>query len=193
MDEANTLQYAFQFGNESGSNAEVDKFKAVRFAARYVTNPGFTVEGYFSQFARADDADWMTAQVFAGYRVRKARVGFQYSYQDRPAASNSTASDVTQELTSVFAVFDPKPQKFSAFLRLDFYNDPCSLCSEIDYLPLDVNAKFTYVLAGIEYYIHPSVRFSPNVEWVTYGSPAKAGVATPKDDVVMRATFFWTW
>jgi hypothetical protein len=37
------------------------------------------------------------------------------------------------------------------------------------------------------------VRFSPNVEWVSYGTPTKAGVATPKDDVVMRATFFWTW
>jgi hypothetical protein len=135
----------------------------------------------------------MTAQVFAGYRVKSARVGFQYSYQNRQAAEGSTAGDVTQRLTSVFAVFDPKPQKLSAFVRMDVYNDPCSLCSGIDYLPIDVNASFTYVLAGMEYYIHPSVRFSPNVEWVTYGTPAKAGVATPNDDVVVRATFFWAW
>lgn len=193
MNEANTLQYAVQFGNESGSNAEVDKFKAVRFAARYVTNPGFTVEGYFSQFARANDADWTTAQIFAGYRMKKARFGLQYSHQARQAASNTTNADVTQDLTSFFAVFDPKPKKLSAFLRVDFYNDPCTLCATIDYLPIDASAKFTTTLAGIEYSIHPNVRFSPNVEWVTYGTPAKAGVATPADDVVMRATFYWTW
>ena len=156
-------------------------------------NPGFSVEGYFSQFARANDADWTTAQIFAGYRVKKARVGFQYSHQDRKAASNTTNADVTQELTSVFAVFDPKPQKFSAFLRMDFYNNPCTLCPGIDYLPIDASAKFTTAIAGIEYYVHPNVRFSPNVEWVTYGTPEKAGVATPKRRVVMRATFFWTW
>ena len=72
---------------------------------------------------------------------------------------------------SVFGVWDPKPQKFSAFLRLDFYNDPCgSGCAGIDYLPISGDAKFTTTIGGIEYYIHPSVRFSPNVEWVTYGT-----------------------
>ena len=49
------------------------------------------------------------------------------------------------------------------------------------------------VLAGVEFYLIPSVRFSPNVEWVTYGTPEKAGAATPKDDVVWRATFYWAW
>jgi hypothetical protein len=193
INEANTLKYSAQFGNESGSNAEIDKYKAYRLAARYEVNPGLSVEGYFSQFNRDKNADWTTAQVFAGYRAKKARVGLQYSHQNRQAADGSTASDVTQALTSVFAVFDPKPQKFSAFLRMDFYNNPCTLCAGIDYLPLDASARFTYVLAGVEYYLHPSVRFSPNVEWVTYGTPAKAGVPTPKDDVVMRATFFWAW
>jgi hypothetical protein len=100
---------------------------------------------------------------------------------------------VKQKLVSFFAVADPKPQKFSAFLRMDFYNDPCSLCSGIDYLPIDVNAKFTTTLAGIEYYIHPNVRFSPNVEWVTYGTPANPGSPAPKDDIVWRATFYWVW
>lgn len=193
INEANTLKYSAQFGNESGSNAETDKYKAYRFAARYETNPGFSVEGYVSQFNRDKNADYITAQVFAGYRVKKARVGLQFSYQDRQAAEGSTTGPVKQKLTSFFAVLDPKPQKLSAFLRMDVYNDPCPLCSGIDYLPIDVNAKFIYGVAGIEYYIHPSVRFSPNVEWVSYGTPAKAGVPTPKSDVVARGTFYWTW
>jgi len=194
LNEANTIKYSAQFGNESGSNAETDKFKAYRFAARYETPAGFSVEGTFSQFNRDKNADSFTAQAFAGYRVKRGRVGFQYSYQNRQAAEGSTAEDVEQDLVSVFGVWDPKPQKFSAFLRLDFYDDPCGLgCIGIDYLPISGDARFTTTIAGIEYYIHPSVRFSPNVEWVTYGTPGQAGVSTPGDDIVARATFFWTW
>jgi hypothetical protein len=56
-----------------------------------------------------------------------------------------------------------------------------------------VNTKFTTLIAGIEYYIHTNVRFGPNVEWVTYGTPATAGVPAPKDDVSLRMTFYWVW
>ncbi len=77
MNEANTLKYAVQYGNESGSNAETDVFKAVRVAARYEPSQGFFVEGMFAQFARDKDADRLTAQVFGGYRAKKVRVGAQ--------------------------------------------------------------------------------------------------------------------
>jgi len=193
MNEANTLKYSVQFGNESGNNAETDKFKAIRVAARYETNPGLTVEGMFAQFARDKDADRTTAQVFAGYRARKARAGLQYSYQKRQAATGTTLPDLELDIFSGFAVADLKPQKFSIFARVDRYDDPCPDCSGIDYLPIDTSAKFTMFLAGVEYYLIPAVRFSPNVEWVTYGTPAKAGTPAPKDDVVWRATFYWAW
>ena len=193
MNEANTLKYSVQFGNESGNNAETDKFKAIRVAARYETNPGLTVEGMFAQFARDKDADRTTAQVFAGYRAKKARAGFQYSYQKRQAATGTTLPDLELDIFSGFAVADLKPQKFSIFARVDRYDDPCPDCSGIDYLPIDTSAKFTMFLAGAEYHLIPAVRFSPNVEWVTYGTPAKAGTPAPKDDVVWRATFYWAW
>jgi hypothetical protein len=41
-------------------------------------------------------------------------------------------------------------------------------------------------------YTHPSVRFSPNIEWVAYGTPPSSGAA-PKDDVAVRLTFYWVW
>jgi hypothetical protein len=44
----------------------------------------------------------------------------------------------------------------------------------------------TYLL-GVEWYLHPSVRISPNVEWVDYDDPAIG------KDVVPRVTFYWTW
>jgi hypothetical protein len=193
LNEAGTIRYSAQFGNESGSNAEIDKNKAFRLAARYETPAGLSVEGYVSQFNRDQDADWLTAQLFAGYRVKQGRVGLQYSYQKRHAAQGGTAADIEQDLVSAFGVYEARPQKLSAFARLDVYTDPCPACSGIDYLPIDTTAKFTATIAGIEYYIHPSVRFSPNAEWVRYGTPASPGAATPDDDVVLRATFFWTW
>jgi hypothetical protein len=191
--EANTLRYNVQFGNESGNNTETDKFKAIRASARYEANPGFTLEGMYAYFARDRDADRTTAQVFTAYRAKKARAGFQYSYQRRNAASGTTAPVLELDIYSGFAVADLKPQKLSLFARIDRYNDPCPDCSGIDYLPIDTAAKFTMFLVGVEYYLIPSVRFSPNVEWVSYGTPENGGAPAPKDDVVWRATFYWVW
>jgi hypothetical protein len=193
LNDANTLKYNVQFGNESGNNAETDKFKAIRASARYEANPGFTLEGMYAYFARDRDADRTTAQVFTAYRAKKARAGFQYSYQRRNAASGTTAPVLELDIYSGFAVADLKPQKLSLFARIDRYNDPCPDCSGIDYLPIDTAAKFTMFLVGVEYYLIPSVRFSPNVEWVSYGTPENGGAPAPKDDVVWRATFYWVW
>jgi hypothetical protein len=187
---AGTVKYALQFGNESGNNAETDKFKAVRAAVRYETNPGFSVEGLYNYFARASDANRETAQIFLGYRAARGRVGFQYSFQKRQAA-NGVGSDTDLHVVSGFGIFDVKPKKVSLFLRVDRYDDPCPDCSGIDYLPIDTHEAFTTTIAGLEYYIHPSVRFSPNVEYVAYSNPATG--SKPKNDTAGRLTFYWVW
>jgi len=193
LNEADTFKYAAQFGNESGNNAETDRFKALRVSARYEANPGLTVEGMFARFARDHDADRTTAQAFAGYRATHGRAGFQYAYQRRSAATGSVAGAVELDIYSAFAVADLRPQRLSVFARVDRYADPCPDCAGIDYLPIDTSATFTLFLAGVEYWLLPSVRFSPNVEWVAYGSPEQAGGARPKDDLVWRATFYGAW
>jgi hypothetical protein len=193
LNEANTLKYFVQFGNESGSNAETDKFKALRLTARYEANPGLTVEGTYGSFARDQNADRTTMQVIAGYRAKKGRAGFQYAYQKRSAAAGSTSPDLELDVFSGFAVADLKPQKVSVFARVDRYADPCPDCASIDYLPIDTSTKFALVIAGAEYYLIPSVRFSPNVEWVNYSAPADSAIPKPKDDIVWRATFYWVW
>jgi hypothetical protein len=116
-----------------------------------------------------------------------------YAHQDRHAVEGSMEPDLRLDVYSGFGVVDLKPRTFSIFARVDRYNDPCPDCSDIAYLPIDTSAPFTLALAGVEYYIHPSVRFSPNVEWVAYSAPKTAGSVTPKDDVVWRATFYWAW
>jgi hypothetical protein len=147
----------------------------------------------FTRLGHDKVASRTAAQLFAAYRTKTARGGFLYARQERDAVEGSTAPDLSLDIYSGFGVIDLKPQKFSVFGRVDRYDDPCPDCASIDYLPIDTSTKFTLVVAGAEYYLIPSVRFSPNVEWVHYSAPADSAIATPKDDVVWRATFYWVW
>ena len=193
INQSGTWRYGAQFGNESGNDAETDEFKAYRTSVRYDTNPGLMVEGMLAQFERDQNADRTTAQIFAGYRAGRARAGLLYTFQKRREADDGSTAEVTLDIISAFGVVDVKPQKISAFVRVDRHADPCADCANVDYLPIDPGAAFTLTIAGIEYYIHPSVRFSPNIEWVAYGTPAAANATPPPNDLVVRLTFFWSW
>jgi hypothetical protein len=92
---------------------------------------------------------------------------------------------------SGFAVFNVQPQKWSIFGRVDRFQDPIP-DGKLDYLPLDQKEAFTFTTAGLEYYVVPSVRVSPNVEYVKYGTPA-TGTKPDKDDLALRLTFYWVW
>lgn len=192
LNTSRTVKYAAQFGNDSGNASETDKRKGYRLSARYETDPGFSVEGMFGRSERAGDADRTTAQVFGAFRGERGRAGAQYSRQTRRAPDGSTAPDLELDVFSGFGVFDLQPDKTSAFVRVDRYNDPCPDCAGIDYLPIDTTQPFTMTLAGLEYALHPAVRISPNIEWVKYGSRA-GSTTTPHDDLAARLTFFWAW
>jgi hypothetical protein len=193
LDRAGRVKYTFQFGNESGTESELNSSKAIRSALRYDAGSGLTFQANVSRFHHVSHADWVTAHAQLGYRHARGRAGVEYAYQLREHGDFSTTPDVTQRVVSVFGVADPRPQKISAFARLDFYLDACPRCADLSYLPIDPGAPFTFGLAGVEFYIHPSVRFSPNVEWVAYGTPVSAGAAPLKNDIVFRTTFFWSW
>ncbi len=193
VNEAGTLKYTAQLANDSSSNSEADKNKALRFEARYETNPGLVVQGFFGFFSRPLGADRTTLQGFAGYQHKMGRVGFQYLYQQRKPASTAAAGtpDTKLHIISGFGVYHIKPNKASIFARVDRFQDPTPDGAGIDYLPIDTKEAFTFMTGGVEIYIIPSVRLSPNVEFVKYSNPA-TGVK-PKDDVVARATIYWTW
>jgi hypothetical protein len=192
LNAAQTVKYALQFGNESGNNSETDRFKGYRAAARFEKNPGISVEGMVGFFNRNGDADRTTAQIFLGFRQPQWRAGLQYSFQKRKIA-NGAGPDINLDVISAFAVFDVRRQKWTLFARVDRYNDACSDCSGIDYLPIDTKEPFTLTIAGLEYYVIPALRFSPNVEYVAYGNPP-AGVAKPvRNTAAVRMTFYWVW
>jgi hypothetical protein len=193
LNEAQTFKYQVQYGNESGNSAETDGFKAVRAAVRYDTNPGLSAELMVGRFAHEDDADWTLVQGLAVYRGAAGRLGFQYAFQQRRSPASVSAPRQNLDVYSGFGVYDIRPQKLSVFARVDRFADPCEDCGDIDYLPIDASTPFTLALAGLEYYIHPAVRLSPNVEYVAYGNPASAGAGKPPNDTVLRLTFYWVW
>jgi hypothetical protein len=82
-------------------------------------------------------------------------------------------------------------RKLSFYLRLDRYDDPCGDCGGIAYFPAATNAPFTTTIAGMEYFILPSVRVGPNIEYTAYGDPATG--TKPKNMSVARFTFYWVW
>ena len=187
----NTLQYTAQFGNDSSINSEIDRYKSFRAALRYVTNPGLVAEGVFACQSRALAATRTIAQVFVGYQGPQGRAGVQYVHNSRQPASNTTNATVNVSVVSAFGMWFARPNKLTVFGRVD-HSSANPDVNGIDYLPLYQKAPFTLGIAGVEYSIIPSVRVSPNVEFVRYGTPA-AGAAAPKNDTVMRLTFYWSW
>jgi hypothetical protein len=186
------LKYQVQLGNDAGSGSETDRFKDVRAALWFEPAPGLVLEGMYGYFAHDEHGDFTLAQAVAAYRRKGIRAGFQYARQVRHAPSGATGPDLRLDLASAFAVAELEPAKWSVFARVDRLADPCPDCATIDYLPADTKAPFTLLVAGAEYFLLPSVRFSPNVEWVNYRAPG-TGAQAPGDDVVWRLTFFWSW
>lgn len=186
------VKYVAQLGNESGNGSEADKFKIVRFEGRYEKKPGIVVEGFYSFGKRASDQDRTTAQGIAGYQGRNFRVAGQYLYQKR--ASGTAAPDTKIDIWSGFGVWEFKPKQATLFARFDKVRGKLGSAEVglpgadgIDYLVLSTKSPFKTVIFGLEYYLHPSVRISPNVEWVSYDDSAV------HKDVVPRLTFFWSW
>lgn len=192
VNESRTIKYQIQYGNDAGHESETDRSKAVRLAARYETNPGWSLEGVFGQYFRQEDAARTLAQVFTAYQGSRGRAGFQYSFQKRRAPAGTSDPDVNLDVYSGFGVYHVKPGKVSLFARVDRFDDPCADCGDIDYLPIDVHAPFTLAIAGLEYYIHPAVRLSPNIEYVAYGAPV-GQASSASNDTVLRLTFYWVW
>ena len=193
MNGAATLKYQIQFGNDSGSGSETDRFKAIRAALLYKGPSGLVLESMYGFFAHDAHANRTVGQAVVGYGRGRARAAFQYALQQRHARDGTSDPDLRLDIFSGFVVADLKPQKFSVFARVDRFADPCPDCASSDYLPIDTTTEFTLLIAGAEFYVIPSVRFSPNVEWVAYSAPADSAIAKPKNDIVWRATFYWVW
>jgi hypothetical protein len=196
------LNYTAQYGNNSGQNSETDKYKAYRFEMRYDINPGIALEGFYGKFEQPLGRDQQMYKVFGGYRRKLGRAAVSYVRKD--IESGSAAKDTRIEVTSAFGVLDFAPRKAprtSIFARFDWAKGNNNKTLEtgvsgvdgIDYMPISNQHDFTFGLAGAEFFVHPNFRISPNVEFVSYGDGPQVSGSDIKNDVIWRATFYWSF
>jgi len=191
--------YAAQFGNESGNGSETREGKILRFESRYERNPGIVLEGFYGFSTRAAGEHRHTAQGIAGVRNAAARVGAQYLWQNRTPGQDGVAN---QEISvwSGFAVWE-RPNRADLFLRVDTVGGNLGGvetglpgAEDIDYWLLSSQSRFTMWIVGAEWYLHPSVRLSPNLELVRYRTdPDPVNFPGRRQDSILRLTFFWTF
>jgi hypothetical protein len=193
------LRYGVQLGNDSGNGSETDEYKIVRLLATYDRNPGLHAEAVFSHADRPDGTDRTTAKGLLGFRGKAFRLGGQYLWQQR-RSGRADVPDQAIRIWSFFGALDLIPGKAVVFARWDDGaareedgGDDLGVpgADGIDYLPISAEAPFRTWIVGFEWYLHPSVRVGPNLEWVTYRTAA--GTPPIDDDVVPRITLYWSW
>jgi hypothetical protein len=194
------LNYAVQFGNESGNGSETQEGKILRVEGRYERNSRLALEGFYSIGTRPDDEHRQTAQGIAGFRTGAGRVGGQYLWQQR----RSGLDDAPHQAIAVwsgFGVWDFLPKKANLFLRADTVTGHLGDLETglpgaegIDYWLLSSQSPFTTWILGGEWYLHSSVRLSPNLEMVRYANePDPVNFPGRRQDSLLRLTFFWTF
>jgi hypothetical protein len=98
-------------------------------------------------------------------------------------------------------VWEFLPKKANLFLRadsvrghLDDLETGLPGAEGIDYWLLSSQSPFTTWIFGGEWYLHPAVRLSPNLEMVRYtDEPDSVSNPGRRQDAQVRFTFFWTF
>jgi hypothetical protein len=194
------LSYAVQFGNESGNGSETQEGKIIRAEGLYERGSSLALEGFYSFGTRPDDEHRQTAQGIVGYRASAARVGGQYLWQQRRSGLASVPHQ-TIAVWSGFGVWEFLPKKANLFLRADRVEGHLADLETglpgaegIDYWLLSSQSPFTTWIVGGEWYLHPAVRLSPNLEMVRYtDEPDPVNNPGRRQDAQVRFTFFWTF
>jgi len=194
------LQYAVQFGNDSGTGSEVDANKAVRIEGRYERKSGIALEGFYGYSSRPAGENRHTAQGFAGFRRDPVRLGAQFLWQERQSGQ-AGVPDQTLGVQSGFLVWDIRRVKADAFVRIDHVSGArggvetgLPGADGIDYWLLSPEAPFTTWIVGGEWFLHPSVRIGPNLELVSYAHDPNPITFPGRDrDAILRLTFYWSF
>ena len=195
------LNYGVQYGNESGNGSEIDKYKTWRLEARYDANPGIAVEGYYGHHDRAARPG---PRHVARRRGLPQQVAARCVFVPLPEAQVRQAPNVPDQeidIWSAWGYWEFSPKKCDVFFRYDDVKGKLGSADTglpgadgIDYWIMSTKQPFKNYIFGGEWWIHPSVRFSPNVEMVKYDNdPDPTNFPGRDKDTIYRVTFFWTW
>jgi len=169
------------------------------------------IDGYFPIVELlGDELEQLEERVVAGkiernagaiHVIRRQLLNFHRILWQQRDASTPGSPDQEIDIWSGFVVWDVKPQKSDLFLRydtvegdLDGTETGLPGAGAIDYLILSPDSPFDLWILGGEYFIIPSIRVGPNVEYVKYDhDPDPVNFPGRDEDLVYRATFFWTF
>lgn len=181
------VHYHVMLGNASSNKAEVNTGKAVYGSLKLDLSDDLFIEAYLDYTDQGGGTDRVTVQGFAGYERGDTRAGLQYAHQ---SINRDSSEDLSLDIASVFLV-QRLSNKLALLLRADRMFDPNPSGGKISYLPFDSTARSLLLLAGIDVDLGNSVHLIPNVEYVTY--EAVDSGPDPDDDLMLRATFSWSW
>jgi hypothetical protein len=193
------LSYAAQLGDDTGSGSETDKYKIVRLEGRFDRNPGVGVDAVYSYGKRPAGQDRQTFSGLVGYRKASFRAAGMYLWQERK--SGTAAADQTIAVWSAFGVWEFKPKRADVYARFDRVRGHQGALETglpgadgIDYWILSPAQPFKLYIVGGEWFLRPSIRFSPNLETAKYDrEPDPVNFPGRDQDRIFRITFFWTF
>lgn len=186
LGEAEKTDYHFILGNGSSTRSETNRGKKAALAVGHQLSDRFSIEVYGDFEERPGRTNRYSAQGFLAYTGKGYRVGVQLLHQTRQQESGGEAQ---LQVGSVFATAKLK-DKLWGIARYDRAFDPIVDGPDISYIPLDADARFHFLLLGVDYQPHEQVHFIPNVEIVIYDS---VNGARPDPDIIPRVTFFYRW
>ena len=202
LDEKGSLNYWIMFGNNSGTNAETDRYKRLyaHIQVKPVDNLQVTL---YADYAMKSDVnnnnsttapkatlnnDDITTALFIGYGIKdQYNVGVEVFYK---MTANGNASGTSPNISytsknalgvSVFGSYN-FTQDLAAVARYDTF-DPNS----------DSNFKGdsrNYLLAGLNWKVDKNVMIMPNVQYETYESLPNGGRSF-NSSATARVTFYY--
>ena len=146
-----TLRYGLMVANNSGVNAETDKYKRVYAQMAWYPAEPFTITlgGDYAGYGDERTAG-TTANAFIGYQASTFRVGLEGFFNQIQLAEADALDNLTG--VSLFATLT-LGTAWEAVARVDQVQRDLS----------DVETNELFVLAGVAYQPHANVRFIPNV------------------------------
>lgn len=180
--------YHLMVGNGNSNGSETNQGKKVMASLGYRVTDNIIVEGYGDYNALPNNSDIYTRQIFAAYQTDAFTLGLLYAHQVRE--NNQPGQDLNLDIASVFTTFGFS-EKVNGFFRVDHMFDANPRAAGIDYIPFSTQAESTFLLAGADIELDPSVHLMPNMEAVVYGENALGN--RPKSDLIPRMTLMFTF
>lgn len=181
----NKIAYHVMLGNGAGEASETNDGKKAMVSVGFMPNSALSFELYADHEDRPASTDRTAVRAFAGWRGQSSRIGFEYGWQDRDAATGP-GEDVA--VASLFGVWRLS-EKSSLITRWDRSFDGFSDADKIPYVPIAKNMEFDLAILGWDYKLHKQISLIPNLEYISYRDTN--GVSAPDDDLYAKITLYY--